>query len=732
MNIRYNRMIRLDRLAEYPGCEELDMVFFYPAGAGKVRIWLQTKAKAPVIRIDDEKFSMEKVCEGTCRCIDYGITERLSGGFGQLRIRGMSRREAQQSILILTTHLDLIPDEGERETQRRLWGIARKDAGYSSLLPSRCEVGSAQTFTCAYTAPAKGLPKGAEIRFCLPLAFSYPQTEHPDEEGYFSPTSPYDRMRPISLEVEKESHEKVQVCYCLENGLTSHERFSVQYHTSHVYLFPTSRWETDPAYWYSRIPPLSVGIRLPGYSDFVTLDPANAHSFETMAGVPEKLTISLPGRIRAGQPMFLKGVFTDRFYNEPEHLHGRLPAVHSDLTLLLENSGTKEEFFLPQLQMESGSRFCAPLPELVPGVYRAKAISREGDIVAVSNPLQVISHGQQIFWGEIHSHTAMSDGTGDYGELYRHARQTGNLDFAAASDHACYHSDNEWQTMQDITNVHHEEGKFVTLVGYEWAGKQVHRNFYTSRDRLKLFRGMYEPTSNLSDVWPAFAQDEQVVGGPHGATAHGLDFSMHDAWTERFVEIYSMWGAGDDYENPLRPVHLTDRAVSVHDLLGQGCRLGFTGGGDCHDGHVGFTAHDGIRNSDLPFTSFFRLRYRCGLTGAVMDSLDRKNLIRSLRERSTYATTGERILLNFSAGKTPMGGDVPAGPICMQMEIHACDDIEEIAVVKNGVVIFSLRDQGMDTTTEYEDGTAQAGDYYYLRVTQKDGNRAWSSPIWVK
>ncbi len=45
--------------------------------------------------------------------------------------------------------------------------------------------------------------------------------------------------------------------------------------------------------------------------------------------------------------------------------------------------------------------------------------------------------------------------------------------------------------------------------------------------------------------------------------------------------------------------------------------------------------------------------------------------------------------------------------------------------------IFSLTDS-LDQEFEYTDlGQAQPGDYYYLRVTQIDGERAWSSPWWV-
>ncbi len=45
---------------------------------------------------------------------------------------------------------------------------------------------------------------------------------------------------------------------------------------------------------------------------------------------------------------------------------------------------------------------------------------------------------------------------------------------------------------------------------------------------------------------------------------------------------------------------------------------------------------------------------------------------------------------------------------------------------------FVNRDAPMDAELDYQDRSdPQPGDYYYLRVTQLDGSRAWSSPIWV-
>lgn len=45
---------------------------------------------------------------------------------------------------------------------------------------------------------------------------------------------------------------------------------------------------------------------------------------------------------------------------------------------------------------------------------------------------------------------------------------------------------------------------------------------------------------------------------------------------------------------------------------------------------------------------------------------------------------------------------------------------------------FVKPDAPMDGELDYQDrSNPQPGDYYYLKVTQLDGARAWSSPIWV-
>jgi hypothetical protein len=85
----------------------------------------------------------------------------------------------------------------------------------------------------------------------------------------------------------------------------------------------------------------------------------------------------------------------------------------------------------------------------------------------------------------------------------------------------------------------------------------------------------------------------------------------------------------------------------------------------------------------------------------------------------------DRPLADLPAADLEFGlGDLAAGP-----RDH------ELVVVRNVDRISAQlvpANAALDQSFEWSDaGTAEPGDYYYLRVRQVDGAMAWSSPWWV-
>lgn len=657
--MRNDRIFNLKETASYPGSETLDRTFFLSETGGiPRRLWLMipTQVEAPVVCVDDVRLLPQKVINDSSRqWVDMGVTKEIPGGFSQLKIIGMTPEQAAVSFLVVTTQIDLEINGGIGEVEHRLWGISREETGTTTISPSRVTAGEPIEFIVHYFAGSKGLPAGSRVRFYIPVAFAQPQTENLNEDGTI-----WCEKKEYSVQIEsflgsEESHEANDVICYLDKGLPPYSSFMLKYKTNTTYSFPCCFYETDRWCWYSKLPVLSAAVAVDERKIFVSLAEGSGHIVKFVAGSAERLHLFLPGRRRRRKGLMLRGTFADHYRNVPPS--GQIPR---DIKLfLLRDDSKRIDLDNSAGHFKDRHRFEVYLPDLEPGVYRARALNSNSRTIATSNPLEVLSldsKESEIYWGEIHAHTEMSDGSGGFSELYRHARDEGCLDFAAASDHACYFSDNEWLWMQDVTNAWNEPGKFVTLVGCEWAGKEVHRNIYTCKDRLKLFRGMYPPTSSIRTVWEYFKDDKFIVGGPHAPMAHGLIWKHHEPSVERFVEIYSMWGASDTRDNPLAPVGARRSThISVNELLKTGAYLGFTGGGDCREDHCGFSCEDPDRQGKVPHTSFLKLCFRCGMTAALLNQLNRRSLIQALRERKTYATTGARILLSFSVSGIAMG-----------------------------------------------------------------------------
>jgi hypothetical protein len=172
--------------------------------------------------------------------------------------------------------------------------------------------------------------------------------------------------------------------------------------------------------------------------------------------------------------------------------------------------------------------------------------------------------------------------------------------------------------------------------------------------------------------------------------------------------------------------------MTADEILKTGARLGFTGGGDCHEGRVGFSAEDASGQGVTPHTFAAVLLYRCGMTAALMPTLDRLPLVQAIRNRRTYATTGARILLEFSVSGVPMGGVGQAQVATCSAVVHAVEPLRDIEIVKDGEVVSTHPGSGRDMTFSWCDPDPPTREHsYYLRVVQQDGEMAWSSPVWI-
>ena len=102
-----------------------------------------------------------------------------------------------------------------------------------------------------------------------------------------------------------------------------------------------------------------------------------------------------------------------------------------------------------------------------------------------------------------------------------------------------------------------------------------------------------------------------------------------------------------------------------------------------------------------------------------------------------YATEDKNLQLGYTVNGQMMGSSISAVPEKLDIEVSvydpdASDSIAKVEVVVNsGKVAYTWSDPA-----ELKNGTlsvtlAPDYSYYFIRVTQKDGDLAVTSPVWV-
>jgi hypothetical protein len=194
-----------------------------------------------------------------------------------------------------------------------------------------------------------------------------------------------------------------------------------------------------------------------------------------------------------------------------------------------------------------------------------------------------------------------------------------------------------------------------------------------------------------------------------------------DPELEPLVEIVSVHGSSEAPDAPA-PIYAPVGDNWVRDALDYGYRLGFVGSGDGHDGHPGLAHLQGASG---------------GLAAVLSDTLTREGLLEGLRARRTYATNGARIVLGARLEAHPMGARVPADALPDQstlvVDVVGNAALDRVDVIRSGRVTASADLEGRDAATLGHPLSGLApGEYVYVRVVQRDGGAAWSSPFFVE
>ena len=429
---------------------------------------------------------------------------------------------------------------------------------------------------------------------------------------------------------------------------------------------------------------------------------------------PTEISAVVDSDVLTGQPTDVHIRVEDIFFNLAKGYSGSATVADENGTVLATDVAISNGIGAATVQINTA------------GAHRLRITSADG-LVGRSNPLRVAADYpvQRVFWGDLHGHTGESDGLGlDATEYFDFGCNTAKLDFIALTDHGIPN----WEANVAAVKAFHQPNECVTILATEANSRnnpRDHNNLYFRDDDAPPMRGWpldySEYLERVHDEYNHTHND--AFTGPHhtgydrGAGGDPLyPFGAWDDRSARFFEVYSSHGASEYLDNP-RPLayQSTDPTKYMQGGLDLGHKFAVIAASDNHDTKPGRSAWGAQPG---------------GLAAVRAPSLNRDEVFDAMWSYQTYATGADRIYLAFDVDGEPMGSTIPSTAGVVDVYVITKTDSATIELVgPSGAVVDSW-----STTTGLLDTTTTVGqhDYLYVRVTQSNGEQAWSTPVWME
>ena len=356
----------------------------------------------------------------------------------------------------------------------------------------------------------------------------------------------------------------------------------------------------------------------------------------------------------------------------------------------------------------------------------------------------------QPYFGQLHSHTQYSDGSGTLDSALSYIRSlpdSANVQFVAFTDHSNYFdsknapnveaalydttlvkdsdASHSWKTYKDTIAQFNKEnaGDMVAIGGFEmtWSGGPGHINTFNtpgivSRNNSTLNNKTAD--AGMKAYYALLSQEEgknSISQFNHPGTTFGnfKDFNYWDPVIDSrmyMVEVGNgegQIGAGGYYPSYEQYIMALDK----------GWHLAPTNNQDNHQGKWG-NANDA---RDVILT----------------DNFTEEGIYDAIRALRMYATEDKNLELGYTVNGLMMGSRIETVPGKLDIEVSVYDPDRTDSIAKVEVVVNSGKVAHVwDDPAEFKSGTlsvtlAPEYSYYFIRVTQKDGDLAVTSPVWV-
>ena len=437
-----------------------------------------------------------------------------------------------------------------------------------------------------------------------------------------------------------------------------------------------------------------------------------------------------------------------------ETLDNKTPTISADIA----NAGDK-----PTVEMtvngekvnavyENGKISYTPAAAMDDGkvVVNVKVTRADNKVGEKSWSFTVGESQYQLYFGQLHSHTGQySDGAGTLDSALSYVAglpDSANVDFVAFTDHSNYFDEkgsaNPEEALYDMSkatvksqelwksykgsvaqfNATHS-GKLVALAGFEmtWSGGPGHINTFNtpgivSRNNSTLNNKTAD--AGMKAYYSLLSQAEgngSVSQFNHPGKTFGnfSDFSYWNAVADSRIFLVEVGngegqiGAGGYYPSYEQYIMALDKGWHVAPTNNQ----------DNHKGKWG-NANDA---RDVILT----------------DNFTEEGVYQALRDMRVYSTEDKNLEINYTVNDLPLGSTIAEVPekLNLSVSVHdpdATDTISKVEVVVNsGKTIHTWSDAAELAKGELSVELKPDYSYYFIRVTEADGDLAVTAPVWV-
>ncbi len=307
-----------------------------------------------------------------------------------------------------------------------------------------------------------------------------------------------------------------------------------------------------------------------------------------------------------------------------------------------------------------------------------------------------------IYFGDLHNHTSLSDGAGTPEDAFMQARN-GNADFFAVTDHSWY-GDPEWKLLGEAAR-NSKTATFCGIRGFEMTAGWGHMNVFNTE--------WYVDEQQPEDFYKLLAKyPEAIAQWNHPDYSEtDIQFTLYSAEYDRVINLLEIY-------NGKRQSFFEDKYQIALDK----------------GWHVGPTA-----NSDRHSASWIiNQEYR---TAILATRMQRDSLFDALRKHRTYATMNRNLRIFFTINDSIMGSTIPdSSSLLMKISVTDPDSVyneERIAQIivycNTGKIVTEQLFAAHKVDWEYELNQPQLcqGSYYYVKAINRDGDLAITAPVWV-